>query len=70
MRSEGVLKRKRQNLDLCNTSKLISPFWRWEGPSTQGLTRNNRRFRIGGIAHLVKIEQIRPEVLHFRKWSF
>ena len=32
MTSEGVLKRKRQNLDLCNTSQLISPFVTWEGP--------------------------------------
>ena len=41
MRSEGVLKRKRQHLDLCNTSHLISPFLRWEGPSKQGLARNS-----------------------------
>ena len=36
----------------------------------QILGPQNRRFRIGGIAKLVKIEQISPEVLHFRKWSF
>ena len=38
--------------------------------SFQILGPQNRRFRIGGIAKLVKIEQISPEVLHFRKWSF
>ena len=38
--------------------------------SLQILGPQNRRFRIGGIAKLVKIEQISPEVLHFRKWSF
>jgi hypothetical protein len=51
MRPEGVLKRKGLILDLCNTSELISPFWRWEGPSTQGLTRKNRPYRMRGIAN-------------------
>ena len=32
MAPEGVWKRKRQNRDFYNTSKLISPFLMWEGP--------------------------------------
>ena len=32
MTSEGVLKRKRLNLDLCKTSRLISAILTWEGP--------------------------------------
>ena len=32
MAPEGVRKRKRQNRDFYNTSELISPFLRWEGP--------------------------------------
>ena len=51
MRSEGVLKRKRQDLDVCNTSKLISPCWRWVGPSKQGLARTNRPNRMRSIAN-------------------
>ena len=30
----------------------------------------NMRFSLGGIANLIKIEQISPEVLHFWKLSF
>ena len=61
---------KNKIFDLCNTSKLISPFWRWEGPSTQGLTRKNRRFRMRCIAKTWNIKHFVAEVLHFRKSRF
>ena len=70
MTSEGVLKRKRQNLDVCNTSKLISPFVTWEGPSKSRSARNNRPNRMRAIARTRKVKHFVQRVLQFRSFSF
>ena len=70
MRSEGVLKRKRQNHDFCYIVKLISQFVMWEGPSKSGVARTNRPNHMGRNANPGQIKHFVPEVLHFRKSRF
>ena len=65
MTVEGVLRRKGQNPDLYNTSKLISPFVMWEGPSKSRVARTNRPNHMGGNANPGQIKHFVPEVLHF-----
>jgi len=65
MTVEDVLRRKGQNLDLYNTSQLISPFVMWEGPSKSGVARTNRPNHTRGDANPGQIKHFVPEVLHF-----
>ena len=70
MTSEGVLKRKGPILDLCNTSKLISPFLSEKGPRSKA-----RHVR---IAHIIlevlqiceKDKHFVPMVLHLQNSCF
>ena len=65
MTVEDVLRRKGQNLDLYNTSQLISPFVMWNGPSKSGVARTNRPNHMGSNANLGENKHFVAEVLHF-----